>query len=95
MSRVSDKSYFVYVLWSVSGRCFYIGTSENPLKRLEQHNSGVYGSWSKRHRPWNLVFTEQHPDYKQARKRELQLKAQKGGAGFFAMTRLDPNQFGR
>jgi putative endonuclease len=60
----------------------YIGLSENPLNRLEQHNSGVYGSGSKRDRPWNLVFTEQHPDYKQARKRELQLKAQKAEPGF-------------
>jgi len=30
MSRVSDKPYFVYVLWSKSASRFYIGISESP-----------------------------------------------------------------
>jgi putative endonuclease len=95
MSRVSDKPYFVYVLWSTSGACFYIGISENPPTREEQHNSGTFKSWSKRYRPWTLVFDEQHPDYRSARKREIELKRQKGGKGFFAKTGLDPKRFGR
>ena len=33
MSRVSDKPYFVYVLWSLSGERFYTGISEGPLQR--------------------------------------------------------------
>ena len=95
MSRVSDKPYFVYVLWSVSGRRFYIGISEDPPRRLEQHNAGKIAGWTKRHRPWELVFTESHPDYGSARRRELELKAQKGGKGLFAKTRLDPRRFDR
>jgi putative endonuclease len=95
MSRVSQKPYFVYVLWSASGRCFYIGISENPAVRIEQHNAGVFSGWSKRHRPWILVFSEPHPDYKSARKREIELKRQKGGQGFFAKTGLDSKNFGR
>jgi putative endonuclease len=94
MSRVSDKPYFVYVLWSVSGSCFYIGISEDPATREEQHNSGNFKSWTKRYRPWALVFSEPHPDYKSARKREIELKAQKSGKGFFAKTGLDPQRFG-
>jgi len=92
MSRVSEKPYFLYVLWSVSGRCFYIGISDNPLARLQQHNGTLVG-WTKRHRPWTLVFSEQHADYRSARKREIELKAQKGGKGFFAKTGLDPKCF--
>ncbi len=61
MSRVSDKRYFVYVLWSTPGRRFYIGISEDPQKRLEQHNSGEHG-WTARHRPWEVVYTEVHAD---------------------------------
>ena len=95
MSRISGKPYFVYVLWSNSAARFYIGISDNPPTRVEQHNSAKFRSWSKRYRPWTLVFSEQHPDYGSARKRENELKAQKGGRGFFAKTGLDPERFGR
>ena len=88
MSRVSGKPYFVYVLWSVTGSRFYIGVSEDPRKRLEQHNHSGRG-WTARHAPWKLVYTEPQASYSPARKRELQLKAHKGGAGFFAETGLD------
>ena len=77
MSRVSGKPYFVYVLWSESGKRFYIGISEDPSHRLVQHNSSDLAGWTKRHRPWELVFTEMHDNYTKARRRELELKAQK------------------
>ena len=94
MSRVSNKPYFVYVLWSASAHRFYIGISENPEQRLEQHNQGMT-RWSARHRPWILAHVEQFGDYKAARLRENELKGQKGGRGFFAKTGLEAEQFGR
>jgi len=95
MSRVSGKRYFVYILWSASGRRFYIGVSEAPADRLIQHNASVNAGWTGKHRPWELVLTEEHRNYSLARRRELDLKAQKGGAGFFAKTGLDPRDYGR
>ena len=94
-SRVSNKPYFVYVLWSASGTRFYVGVSENPEGRLQQHNSGELRGWTKRYRPWEIVHKESFPTYGEARRRELLLKAQKAGAGFFAKTGLDPRRFGR
>ena len=93
MSRVSDKAYFLYVIWSPSAHRFYIGISDNPAQRLEQHNSGRLRGWTSRYRPWRLVHSEQYPNYRFARIRELELKAQKGGSGFFAKTGLDPANF--
>jgi putative endonuclease len=92
MSHVSGKPYFVYVLWSASCHRFYIGISEDPRHRLAQHNFSGRG-WSTRDAPWELVYTEEHPDYRSARLRERELKAQKGGRGFFQKTGLDPEQF--
>jgi predicted GIY-YIG superfamily endonuclease len=69
--------------------------SEDPLAREKQHNSGLVKSWTKRHKPWSLVHSELHPGYRAARKRELELKAQKSGKGFFLKTGLDPKRFGR
>jgi len=90
MFRVSAKRYFVYVLWSVRGRRFYIGISEDPSKRLKQHNHAPLG-WSARYRPWILVYQEAFPDYRSARQRENYLKRQKGGRGFFQATGINPD----
>jgi putative endonuclease len=72
MSRVEGKPYFLYVLWSDAGSRFYLGISEDPQRRLQQHNSG--GSvWTSRYSDWRLVHVEQYLSYSQARKRELVL----------------------
>ena len=52
----SGKPYSVYVLWSQSGRCFYIGISEDPEHRRQQHNAAENRGWPARHRPWELVY---------------------------------------
>ncbi len=75
MSRVSGNPYFVYVVWSDSTQRFYVGISENPQERLEQHNSGEHG-WMRRYRSWLIVHKEQHGDYVPARRRENELKVQ-------------------
>ena len=92
MSRVSGRPYFVYVLWSEVGRRFYTGVSEDPGQRLSQHNEWQ-SRWTSRYRPWTLVFEELFPSYTAARKRELLLKRQKGGEGFYKLTGLDPSRF--
>ncbi len=92
MSRVSGKTYFVYVLWSARARRFYIGISEDPQRRLEQHNQSGRG-WSARYAPWRLVYSEQHSDYTAAKRRELKLKAQKHGDGFWTLTGLEAARF--
>lgn len=84
MSRVSGKPYFAYVLWSASGQRFYIGISEDPAHRLEQHNAGK-SKWTAKYRPWKLVHVEQFADYTGARRREIELKKQKGGRGFYRL----------
>ena len=92
MSRVSGKPYSVYVLWSPQAHRFYLGISEDPTRRLQQHNQGL-SHWTARYRPWRLVYVEKHPDYRAARKKELALKAQKSGQGFFRLTGLDRTNF--
>ena len=95
MSRVSDKPYFVYVLWSPSGGRFYIGISEDVEFRLSQHNSGEYKGWTNRYPPWTLVYSTSFRNYGDARRHELELKRQKGGTGFFQLTGLRPDDFRR
>jgi len=49
MSRVAGKRYFVYAFQSEVGRRFYVGVSEDPSRRLDQHYSGDMKSWTKRY----------------------------------------------
>ena len=65
--------YFVYVLRSTITRRLYIGSSENPLKRLMEHNSGCVQS-TKPYRPYIIVYTESYEAKSEGVKREKQLK---------------------
>jgi putative endonuclease len=80
------------VLWSVSSRRFYIGLTENVFVRLAQHNAGA-SKWTAKFGPWELVHQERYENYSDARKRELLLKKQKQGLGFYSETGLDPARF--
>jgi putative endonuclease len=67
----------VYILENAAGR-FYIGSSDDPQRRLEEHNSS-HGNqtYTHKHGPWCLVWTEQHPTRAAAMAREKQIKAMK------------------
>ncbi|MFA4871993.1 MAG: GIY-YIG nuclease family protein [Patescibacteria group bacterium] len=64
---------FVYIIQSIKSGLFYIGSSENPVKRLEQHNSGlVVATKNKGH--WELRFFQEYDNMTVARKIEYKLK---------------------
>ena len=68
--------YFVYILQSTVTNRYYIGSTHDPLLRLERHNDG----WSKSTtsgRPWRIVYTEEYPDRSGAIRREYEIKRRK------------------
>ncbi|RZL12475.1 MAG: GIY-YIG nuclease family protein [Pedobacter sp.] len=67
-------SYFAYVLRSLKVKRRYIGMSENPDKRLLQHNAGSTKS-TKGYRPWELIYKEEFETLQEARSREVFLKS--------------------
>ncbi len=46
-------------------------------KRLAELNNGK-NRFTKGHRPWHIIYTETHPDWKSARTREKYLKTTAG-----------------
>ena len=78
--------YQVYVIENPDDR-FYIGVSNDPETRLNQHNDGV-SEWTRNKGPWTLAWTSEEMSITQARKLENWLKRQKGGNGFFQKTGL-------
>lgn len=70
--------YYVYVLKSKIDNNFYIGyTSNSPIIRLEQHNSGRAIS-TKLRKPFELIYYEAYLNMDDAVGREKFLK---GGSG--------------
>ncbi|MDA3874018.1 MAG: GIY-YIG nuclease family protein [Kiritimatiellae bacterium] len=79
-------NYTVYIIENPLRR-LYIGLSEDPQKRLDDHNTGV-SKWTKGKGPWRLVWTKECESLGEARKLENLLKRQKGGAGLYKITGL-------
>ena len=74
---MSNKGWYVYTLYSKEFDRIYIGMSEDPVKRLAEHNSGKTTS-TKPYRPWIKIYEEFVGEIKAARKREKQLKSGSG-----------------
>lgn len=83
------NQYWTYMLRNPAGK-FYIGLTEDPQGRLEQHNSGR-SKWTKNRGPWKLIWQQGPMSLTEARKLENRLKRQRGGRGLFSLTGLqDP-----
>jgi putative endonuclease len=67
---------YVYILKSLMNNSYYIGSCNNVDVRFTLHNKGAVPS-TKRYCPWQLVYTEEHPNLVVARRRELQIKSWK------------------
>ena len=70
-------SCYVYVLQSEVKETYYIGCSENPETRLYFHNHQSCKSYTKRYRPWRLVYTKQCGSKEEALDLERRIKGWK------------------
>jgi putative endonuclease len=67
----------VYVLKSKLDGVHYVGMAKDAIVRLKEHNSGR-NHFTKGHMPWEIIYTEEHPDWASARVREKYLKTAAG-----------------
>ena len=67
---------FVYILFSPGLNKFYVGSTPDLDRRLAEHNRGKE-KFTKTGIPWQLVYTEEFDELKDARKREASIKKQK------------------
>jgi len=69
--------FYVYVLQSLRDKKLYIGFSTNLRNRIKDHNSGSTKS-TKPRRPFRLLYYEAYLSEKDARRREIYFKTEKG-----------------
>jgi len=46
--------YYIYILYSDSSNKYYVGYSIDPQRRLIEHNSKSFNTYTSKHRPWKL-----------------------------------------
>ena len=66
-----DKGY-IYILQNQKGN-YYIGSTKNLARRIEEHSSGVTKS-TRYKGPWKLVFCQEYEDLINARRIEYKIK---------------------
>ena len=64
---------FVYILYSESRNRYYIGSTDDPVRRLNEHNRGKTPS-TKPGIPWRLVLTHEVDTLSAARQIEYKVK---------------------
>jgi putative endonuclease len=70
--------YYVYILQSRKTGKLYIGQTNNLDRRIEDHNTGLGGKYTRQNGPWILVYSEQHPNRVSAVRQERYLKSTRG-----------------
>ena len=66
--------YYVYILTNAYNTVFYIGVTNNIVKRLFEHKTGLVEGFTKKYRVKKLVYLEEYNDINEAIRREKQLK---------------------
>lgn len=70
--------FFIYILFSQSTNKYYVGHSEDPIRRLSEHNCGIHQKSTTSGRPWEIkAIFEVQGDRGQALKVEGFIKKQK------------------
>jgi putative endonuclease len=65
--------YYVYIL-RCSDSSLYVGSAQNLEARLKDHNDGRGATYTFKHRPFSLVYSETFGSEAEAVTRERQLK---------------------
>ena len=69
---------YVYLIENKEG-VIYIGSTEDPEKRIQSHNDGTQKGWTRSRGPWKMIHTEKYKTRSEAIKREKYLKSLKAG----------------
>ena len=59
----------VYVIESLKDATWYTGMAVDAASRLKDHNAGK-NRFTKGHRPWKIIYTEESLDWEAGRKKE-------------------------
>ena len=84
------NNYFVYILTNQYNTTFYIGVTNNLLKRVYQHKNKIFEGFTSKYNVNKLVYFEQTESIEEAIFREKQLKKYKRNKKIALITNSNP-----
>jgi putative endonuclease len=67
----------IYILYSLKSDSYYIGSCNNFVERLEQHQTKTFGGFTSNEDDWKLFYSINDLNYQQARNIESHIKKMK------------------
>lgn len=80
--------FIVYILKNDTSGRHYIGSTNNLIRRLSEHNRGHTRS-TRQEGIWKVIYTEEYNTFLEAMRRERQIKSYKSGNGFKKLIKRD------
>jgi putative endonuclease len=71
---ISMKQYYVYILTNKTNKVFYIGVTNNLIRRMYEHKNKLLNGFTKKYNLMKLIHFESTNDIQSALEREKQLK---------------------
>ena len=68
------KQYYIYILTNFTNTVFYVGVTNDLVRRMYQHKNKLVDGFTKKYNICKLVYFEIYNDINEAIRREKQLK---------------------
>jgi len=85
------RDYYVYILTSKRNGTLYIGVTNNLIRRVYEHKTGIIKGFTSKYDVHLLVYYEHTNDIQSAIKREKQLKKWKRKWKLELIEEMNPN----
>jgi len=72
---MSSKTYYVYIATNRTNTVLYTGVTNNLIRRIHLHKTGLGSIFTKRYKVNKLVYFEKYSDIYLALSREKQIKS--------------------
>lgn len=84
-------AYFVYILAAGRNSTFYVGVTNDLIRRTFEHKNNLADSFTKKYGIHQLVYYEIHTDINEAIRREKSMKRWSRAMKMEAIERMNPD----